>query len=279
MKGALILCFCLLFGELIAQADTKMVFVTVADEERYEMLCTCIASLIKANGEHLGHIAVFDLGFTASQREALNGLEFVHVYDIESVNPDMFTLFVVRSHGRKARGWYSWKPVILKQALDMFPVILYLDASTLVKKSLKLFFEHIRQEGYLLISCWHNGRAMTTQPVIKKFGLDQPERAWILEELGVDAGFQGLTRAVYENYVYPMYELARDIHNFEDDGTAPGGFGYARHDQALFNIFARLLKLDVKRQNRFSLKISGKKIPLQFKQYVDLKGLKRKPTS
>ncbi len=274
MRLLLYICFCLVFREVLAEG---IVFVTVADKERYGMLNKSLASIVETNREHLSHIAVFDLGFTPSQRESLNNLEFVHVYDIEPVNPEIFKMFAVRTSGRKARGLYSWKPVILKQALDMFPVILYMDASTIVKNSLEPFFAHIHQNGYLLISCGHDGREMTTQTIIKKFQLDLPERAWILHEKGIEAGFQGLSRKVYQNYVYPMYELARDIKNFEDDGSAPSGFGHARHDQTLFNIYARLLKLDVKQRDRFELNISGKSLSIHFEDYVDLKGLKRKP--
>ncbi len=269
----LLIVFSFFFNEAFADG---MVFVTVADKERYEMLNKSLASIVATNREHLSHIAVFDLGFTPSQRESLNNLEFVHVYDIEPVNPDIFKMFVVRTNGRKARGWYSWKPVILKQALDMFPVILYMDASTIVKNSLESFFAHIRQNGYLLISRGHDGRAMTTQAIIKKFQLDLPERAWILNRKAIEAGFQGLSRSVYSNYVCPMYELAKDIRNFEDDGSAPLGFGHARHDQTLFNIYACLLKLDVNPCNQFVLNISGKALSLRFDEYVDLKGLKRK---
>lgn len=266
---------CLLFGTSFA--SEKMVFVTVADAERYAMLGKCLDYIVATNSENLQQIAVFDLGFHEDQREALNQRKHVHVYDIERVNPDMTTFFVVRSNGRKARGWYSWKPVVLKQALEMFPEILYMDASTIVKKPLDLFFAHIRENGYLLINCWHDGRFMTTQPIIKKFQLDSPERSGILHKRGVDAGFQGLSRAVFADYILPLYELAKDISNFEDDGTAPLGFGYSRHDQALFNIFARLLKYDVKRRDNFELYIAGKRLALPFSEYVDLKGLKRKP--
>lgn len=274
--------WCLLFGtafssEAFAKASSEqMVFVTVADEERYTMLGKCLDSIVSTNRENLQQIAVFDLGFNQSQREALNQREFVQVFDVERVNSDITTFFVLRANGRKARGWYSWKPVVLKQALDLFPAIIYLDASTIVKRPLDLFFAHIRENGYLLINCWHDGRFMTTQGIIKKFHLDLPERAWVLAKRGVDAGFQGLSRAVYADYVLPVYELAKDIRNFEDDGTAPLGFGYSRHDQTLFNIFARLLKYDVKRRNRFELNINGESIPLPFHEYVDLKGLKRK---
>ncbi|MCE5316934.1 MAG: hypothetical protein LLG04_06175 [Parachlamydia sp.] len=267
--------FCLLFG--MAFASEQMVFVTVADAERYAMLGKCLDSIVETNRENLQQIAVFDLGFSESQRKALAQREFVHVYDIERVNPDMMTLFVVRSNGRMARGWYSWKHVVLKQALDMFPEILYMDASTIVKKPLDLFFGHIRENGYLLINCWHDGSLMTTQTIIKKFQLDSPERAWVLKERGVDAGFQGLSRAVYADYVLPVYDLAKDIRNFEDDGTAPLGFGYSRHDQTLFNIMAQLLKFDITQRDKFALNISGQPLPLPFEEYVDLKGLKRKP--
>jgi hypothetical protein len=40
-----------------------------------------------------------------------------------------------------------------------------------------------------------------------------------------------------------MYQLAAHIENFEDNGSAYWGYGFARHDQTLFSIFVRKLRL------------------------------------
>lgn len=261
-------------SETYAYDENKMHFVTVSDTEHYSLVHAFICSIIKTNQKNLGQIAVFNIGLTESERDTLNSMPYVHVYDIEPVNPSIFREFVVRPTGRTARGWYSWKPVAIKQALDLFPVILYLDASMEVKKSLKLFFKHIRENGYLFINCGHDIKCMTTKPIIRKFSLDGSLNGWILDEWGLEAGFQGLTRAVYHDYVCPIYELAKDIKNFEDDGSAPAGFGAARHDQTLFSIFARLLHYDIKSRYGFELTISGKTYPINFSDYIGFKELK-----
>lgn len=252
--------------------ESKMYFVTVSDSECYPTLTECISSIVETNHSQLGQIAVFDLGLTSDQREGLNRMPFVHVYAIEKVNPYLFTKYVIRQDGRKARGWYSWKPVVLKQALDLFPTLLYLDASTKVKQSLELFFAHIREQGYLFINSWCHLDFMTTKRILKKFRLKKKKRAWMLGQVGVEAGFQGLTRALYDPYVYPVYELARDIRNFIDDGTTPKGFGHARHDQTLFSIHARLASYEIK--IRPTIELCGHLI--EFSDYIGLKALKGK---
>lgn len=252
----------------------KMHFVIVADKERYKMLRKCISSIVNTNRNDLGHIAVFNLGLSENQQTELNNLEFVHVYEIELANPYIYTKFVVNNNKKKARGWYSWKPIVLKQALNMFPLMLYVDASTLVKRNLTLFFRHIRCNNYLFIDCGHDIKFMTTKPVINKFNLDRADRAHILLDYGLEAGFQGLSRAVYKDYICPIYELAKDITNFEDDGTAPDGFGCFRHDQTYFSIKARLLNLEIKSRRKFELFISGRPVEIKFAEYIGLKALK-----
>ena len=42
-----------------------------------------------------------------------------------------------------------------------------------------------------------------------------------------------------------MYELAKDITFFEDDGSCPKGFGWARHDQTLFSVFVNRLGMEI----------------------------------
>ena len=255
--------------------STKMYFATVADDTYYVMLQHCLSSLIKSNGEKIGHVAVFDLGLKEQQRNELNSQPFIHVYDIEPVNPFIFIYFDTRTYGKPARGWYSWKPVILKQALDMYPIVLYFDASIEFYKPLDLFFDHIRENGYLFVESTSSIKSMSTKSIFEKFQLDQPPRSLFVNKKGLEAAFQGLTREMYNKYVYPVYELAKDIKNFEDDGTAPGGFGFARHDQTLFSILAKILDLEIKPwRNRFALNIGEKRVPLNFSEYIGMKKLK-----
>lgn len=64
-----------------------------------------------------------------------------------------------------------------------------------------------------------------------------------MEQNTISAGIQGVSRALYDSYILPVYTLASEIKNFEDNGTAAWGYGFARHDQTLFTFFARKLGL------------------------------------
>jgi len=225
--------------------SNKFYFATSADTEHYNWLCTQIQSIHQYDLDRLGAIAVFDLGLTPQERAHVESLSHVAVYDVEPVNPYLFTKFPTLSGGRyPKRGWFSWKPVAIKMALDLFPYVLYMDAGIKLNRSAAPLFAHIKEKGYFLIQS-HWIYEMATQWVIKKFGLDTPEKQWILSEIGISAGLQGLSRKVYDSYVYPMYTLAKDIRNFEDDGTCPRGFGFGRHDQALFSIMAKDLGFEI----------------------------------
>lgn len=238
---------------LIAQiphmlCSMPMYICTAADARFYEPLLTMIASVHNVNFSVLQEIAVFDLGFKPEQRKELNRIAKVHVYDIEMTHPDLLTHFRVDNHGKIARGWYAWKPVVIKQALDMFPYVLYIDAGITVLRPLDVVFATIKEHGYFLIDCGHSIRCMLTKPVIDHFALQKPNHNFILDQTtyGLTAGFQGLSRSVYNTYVLPTYLLSKDHFDlFRDDGSAPGGFGSSRHDQALFSVQARLAELDV----------------------------------
>jgi hypothetical protein len=142
---------------------------------------------------------------------------------------------------------FSWKPVIIKDALDRCPYVLYLDAGTTILKPLNDLFKHIKQNGYLLFDCGHSIKWMTTKYLIDKLDLNSEDNKWLLNDdtFGIDAGFQGVSRDLYDSYVMPMYEFAKDIKNFTDDGTCPDGWGTGRHDQTLYSILARQLGLNL----------------------------------
>lgn len=236
--------FILLFlTHTVSLQAKEMYFVTVSDTEHFIWLQGLIQSILKYNYTKVAKIAVFDLGLTQAEIDQLNEMAYVQVHEIEDVNPSMREKFVVRTNGRLARGWYSWKPVVFYQALKMFPYFLYIDSGIEVAAPLDDIFKEIESEGYYLFDCPHLIFPVVTDHVKKLFELDKPENAWILEEKCISAGLQGVSRAVIDAYIEPMYQLAADIKNFEDDGTAPWGYGFARHDQLLFSILARRLGL------------------------------------
>jgi hypothetical protein len=221
----------------------KKYFATCSDSNYYSRLCNLIGSIHRVHSDDLGEIAVYDLGLLPEQIKQLKSMYKVEVYDIEMTNPDIKTyLHKTRNENVMVRGLYSFKPVVVKQALDLFPCILYLDAGCLVLKPLDDLFKHIQQNSYFLVSCRTSIRFQTTNSIIEKFDLRSNERKWILDRntYGLAAGSMGVTREVYDSFVMPIYELSKDIRNFMDDGSSPEGFFVARHDQTLFSIQARL---------------------------------------
>jgi hypothetical protein len=242
-----------------------MYFCTVADDKHYPILINMISSIHKHNFYDVEKILVYDLGLSEIHKQELKNIKKVELCEVEKTNPDILT-DIETGVNRKVRGLFSWKPVIIKDALDKCPYVLYLDAGTTILRPLNNLFKHIKQNGYLLFDCGHSIKWMTTKYLIDKLDLSSDSNKWILEDnvFGIDAGFQGVSRSLYDSYVMPMYEFAKDIKNFEDDGTCPNGWGTGRHDQTLFSILARQLGLELiyhdNKENPCYLKIDNKKI-------------------
>jgi hypothetical protein len=247
MKHYLSLAIFTLLTVACAQAATDqsmpLYFCAAASENYYHGLLNLIGSLHNTNFDQTIEIAVFDLGMSAEQLEHLRSIEKVRIYDVERTNPDILTPFVSRPNGGKtgARGWYSWKPVVIKQALDMFPYVLYLDAGLIVLHDVTPVFKYIQKEGFFARDEFHNIAYTTTRYVMEKFHLLTQERSWVLFTHSIHSAAVGLSRKIYDSFVLPLYHMSKDIRYFQDDGSAPGGFGWARHDQTLFSIVARLL--------------------------------------
>lgn len=223
-----------------------MYFCTAADDKHFPILLNMIGSIHLHNFYDVEKILVYDLGLSEINKTQLQNIKKVELCEVEATNPDILT-DIETGPNRKIKGLFSWKPVVIKDALDKCPYVLYLDSGTTVLKPLNDLFKHIEQNGYLLLDCGKSIRWMATKYVIDKFDLESDDNRFLLDDdlLGIDAGFQGVSRKVYDEYVLPMYELSKDIKNFEDDGTSPNGWGMARHDQTLFSIQARKLKYDV----------------------------------
>ncbi|MBD3231188.1 hypothetical protein GF322_00845 [Candidatus Dependentiae bacterium] len=243
----------------------ELFFCTASDSDFFGCLIQLIGSIHKTNFDKTKKIAVFDLGLTGKQRDYLNTIDKVEVFDVEKTHPDILKKFDINKFGKKARGWYAWKPVVFKQALDMFDYFLYVDAGTIILKPLDNLFYYIQKKGYFLLEDqpWHikyldsqenvilnkneefKIKDLCTQHVLNIFNLNSKKNNWIAQSKGIISGVQGLSKALYQNYVLPIYELTKDLKNFQDDGSARYGFGWARHDQSIFSIFSRFLKLDL----------------------------------
>lgn len=245
--------FVFLFLSTILVQAVPQYYATAADEAHYYLVKNLIGSIHTTNFKHVEEIAVFDLGLTSTQKEELNSMQKVAVYDLELVNPDMLRYIITAPNGRMVRGCFSWKPVIFKQALELYPYMLYMDAGTTVLKPLDIIFQQIYTNGYFLLSCTkdsnNNVKNRITQTVIdgvvsSRTGKEQAV-ALSSETFMIDAGLQGLSRNMLDSYVLPLYAFAQNIDLFKDDHTAPYGFGAARHDQTLCTLLAYWLDLKI----------------------------------
>ena len=223
-----------------------MYFCTATDEKHYPLLLNMIGSIYKFNFYDVVEIRVYDIGLNEIQKTELNNIKKVKVCEIEKTNPDILQN-IETGINRKVKGLFSWKPVLIKDSLDHQPYTLYLDAGTTTLKPLNDLFKHINQNDYLLFDCGHSIKWMTTKYLIDKLDLESENNKFLLDEntFGIDAGFMGISKNLYKDFVLPMYEYSKDIKNFIDDGTCPNGWGTGRHDQTLFSILARQLGLDL----------------------------------
>ena len=225
-------------------------FCTGANSAYFKRLMNLIGSLHKTNYESLEQVAVFDLGLTQKEIDTLKSIDKVSVYSLQKTHPDQLKYFTLPT-GQRWFGWYAWKPVIIKQALDMFPSVLWLDAGTTVLKPLDALFEYINSTGYFICTIGNehdNGKWRhpvgwsATKFLINTFNLHHIGRRWILSQESVMGGVIGVARdsLFYERFLMPLYEYTKDFRYFADDGTSAGGYGAGRHDQTIMSILAYL---------------------------------------
>lgn len=243
----LFLTACLCIAQSYAQA-TKPPFVicTAVNNGYMGPILNMIGGLHKNDFDRIEEIAVFNLGLTQTNINKLSSIAKVKLYEVEQVHPDILKSFKTRKGGKPVPGWYAWKPVVIKQMLDLYPCVLWIDAGTTINKSLSDLFEHIWYKGYFFMStCGQKLKEHATHYVIQRFGLKKSPHHKILEKQGLQPGFAGFTHSVYNSIIMPLYEMAKELRPYADDGTAPGGFGNARHDQTLFSTLALLNNLHI----------------------------------
>ncbi|MCX5922440.1 MAG: hypothetical protein NTX86_03865 [Candidatus Dependentiae bacterium] len=248
--------------------DSRHYYCTAADGDYFTMLMNLIGSIHKNDFDNLGTIAIFDLGLPPEARAHLCTIEKVIVCDVERKNPHILQYFRTNPDQLIKRGWFTWKPVVIKQALDMFPHILYLDAGTTVLQPLTDLFKHIRQHGSFFLNTGVPIEPRITKPVFEKViaHMSPAEQDLCSDEntTSIDGGVQGLSHAVYDDYVLPMYNLASDLTVFMDDGSARIGFGEGRHDQTLASIFVNVLGYRMFHHGWNVLTIDGKRSPIHI---------------
>lgn len=242
-------------------------YCTAANEHYFNQLLGLIASIHVHNYSHLKEIAVFDLGLKADQVDTLKKIKKIKIYHIKEKNPNLLTWF---PDGKL--GCYSWKPVVIKESLERFPYVLWLDAGTTVLKPLDDLFRHIAENGYFICTIGDSippnysvGWSATTF-LKEKFQLDQPENQWILAQESVMGGIIGASRLPNAKFLHELYRLTKDIRYFMDDGTTPQGLGTGRHDQTVLSILAylqqrKIFRQDFTQKEPMLLSVKGQEIP------------------
>ncbi|MDZ4124684.1 MAG: hypothetical protein U1E02_10980, partial [Hydrogenophaga sp.] len=224
-------------------------YCTASDAKYFESVKVLIGSIHRSNFDSLQQIAVFNLGLTKSQIGELKRMAKVSVYEVEKTNP--YIIEPIKKYfykkGRAVPGAYSWKPVVIKQSLDMFPYVLWLDAGCVVLRDIDCLFQYIKKRGYFFLS---NGRYLIKQHithyVCQNFNLDNDSRRWILEKGELWASMMGISRSdtiAYKKFLLPCYDATKDIKNFMNDGTSLDEF--SGFEQAIMSIYAHLNGMDL----------------------------------
>lgn len=263
---------------------TPLYFCTGASSNYFPHVLNLIGSIHRVNFDDLGEIAVYDLGLSQHERDALSRIQKVSVQSLQCTHPQLLQFFTL-PNGHRILGWYAWKPVAIKQALDLFPYVLWIDAGSTVLKPLNTLMQYIEQEGYFIATIgneYEHGRYRhpiswgTTHFVRKKFDLDKPDNRWILSAEFVMGNIIGVARESKDLFLMSLYEMTKDLRNYQDDGSTPNGFGTARHDQTLLSVWVYLhgltvFKQDYTQQVPMMLSVKGHEEPLYItwnKPYV-----------
>lgn len=269
MTQYVILLLMFLFPPLFA---IPQYYCTAASADYYPKLLGLIGSIHEFNYEDLVEIAVFDLGLTNDQIQVLNKIEKVQVYSFKEDNPHLLS-YPIHGNFQGRIGAYSWKPVAIKEALDLFPYVLWIDAGTTVLKSMNSLFYSISEQGYFL--CTIGDREPPGFPVDwsvnncvrQNFDLNSEKNKKILMQEQIMAGVIGASRADSSRFIEDLYQLSKKIQYFIDDGTSLGGYGSSRPDQVLLTILAHLQNKKVYKQDHTQKKplllrqSDGKEIP------------------
>ncbi|HEY2810829.1 MAG TPA: hypothetical protein VGJ00_05530 [Rhabdochlamydiaceae bacterium] len=229
-------------------------YCTGANSKYFDLLLNLIGSIHRTNYQNLEEIAIFDFGLKESELQLLNTISKVKIYKIQQDNPHLLTFYYRPDSVRPCLGWYMWKPVVIKEILDVFPYVFWMDAASGVLTPLDNLFAHIEKKGYFLATIGEgaNNRVIehpigwsTTSYVKEFFHLNNPANAWVLDQELIIAGLVGVSKKSYSLFLKEWFEMTDDILLFADDGTAPGGYGRCRHDQTILSIIANLNGLEI----------------------------------
>ncbi len=116
-------------------------------------------------------------------------------------------MILVNNNKKLVPEWYAWKPVVIKQSLQTFHYILWVDTGTTVLKQLDNLFKYIQNEGYFLATIGNeiiNGRY--------KHPLSWATTSYIQKQ--IMAGVIGISKKNQNAFLNQLYKLTYDLKNF-----------------------------------------------------------------
>lgn len=217
---------------------------TAATDDYYSRLITLIGSIHRYSFDSLNRIFFFDLGMSPEHLAEISRFEKVSIVPLEKTNPEILTMLThheMDQNQRKVVGRYSFKPVAIRQTAALVDDFFWLDAGCYIAMPLDRLYADTVNRGHFFVECATVGWS-ATKFVIDGFKLT-PE---LLAKPGLNSGMMGITKQIYEAFVLPAYECARDQRWFIDDGSAAGGIVAGRTDQTIFSALAALNGYEVK---------------------------------
>lgn len=214
----------------------ELVIVTAASENHFDVLKRSLLQTIYIY-EPDTRVIIYDLGLSLASRRELEqlcgerGVWSVRTFDY-SRYPSYMSITI-------ARGEYAWKPIIIKEVVDQFPLVLWLDAGDGLTDTLDPTKEFIKENGFLSLPTTGTLWQWTHPGMIAYFKEHyQLTDAMLYQHLNnCDGATNGWSRysPVYEKMLVPWQKCA-----LVKECIAPPGSDRSNHrqDQAALTLLA-----------------------------------------
>lgn len=191
------------------------IVLSSAADARYGFHLLSMVGSVQANADRFDAIVLFDLGLSPQQRRLAASIRGVELRSMPPFAPDW------------SRG-FTWKPWIWTH-LDA-EAVFYLDAGTMVLRSLDAIVEQIDELGYWIVSQGVAASAVLPSSWYDLYGIDRERAARPVVAAGI-IGFRTSGR-FWDEVIVPTYE---DCLAGRSRGFSPGeldrlNFGLSRDD-------------------------------------------------
>jgi len=105
-KNIMFLVIIVCFPKFYYGSHFPQYYCTAADSKYFNLLLHLIGSIHNSNFEELKEVAVFNLGFSVSQKSVLQKIRKVKVYELEKVNSYLLKDLKTSLQGRRVKGFF-----------------------------------------------------------------------------------------------------------------------------------------------------------------------------